>query len=113
MREKIIDLLYAENVRSDCGIERLADEICAINPAKWIPFTERELTAEEQEEHPEWDFILECPLPDDRQEILVSNGRRVWQDEFYSDDGCYLDSDHELEGCAWMPLPDPWRGEEQ
>ena len=39
MREKIIDLLYAENVRSDCGIERLADEICAINSVKkgkWI-----------------------------------------------------------------------------
>ena len=39
MREKIIELLYAENVRSDCGIERLADEICAINSVKkgkWI-----------------------------------------------------------------------------
>jgi len=39
MREKIIELLYAENVRSDCGIERLADEICAIDPIKkgrWI-----------------------------------------------------------------------------
>lgn len=39
MREKIIGLLYDENVRSDCGIERLADEICAIDPVKkgkWI-----------------------------------------------------------------------------
>ena len=36
MREKIIDLLYAENVRSDCGIERLADEICAIDAAQVI-----------------------------------------------------------------------------
>lgn len=78
---------------------------------QWIPFTERELTAEEQEEHPEWSYIMDCPLPDDGQEILVSNGRWVWKDEFCVDDGCYLDSDHELEGCAWMPLPEPWKGE--
>ena len=44
MREKIIDLLYSENVRSDCGIERLADEICAIEPVKCIPFKTRALT---------------------------------------------------------------------
>lgn len=78
---------------------------------RWIPFTKRELTAEEQEEHPEWSYIMDCPLPDDGQEILVSNGRWVWKDEFCVDDGCYLDSDHELEGCAWMPLPEPWKGE--
>ena len=78
---------------------------------RWIPFTMRELTAEEQEEHPEWSYIMDCPLPDDGQEILVSNGRLVWKDEFYLDDCCYLDSDHELEGCAWMPLPEPWKGE--
>ena len=35
MREKIIELLYDENVRSDCGVERLADEICAIKSVKW------------------------------------------------------------------------------
>lgn len=77
---------------------------------RWIPFTKRELTAEEQEEHPEWSCIMECPLPDEGQEILVSNGKRVWLDTFCVDDGCYLDSDHELEGCAWMPLPEPWKG---
>jgi hypothetical protein len=77
---------------------------------KWIPFTKRELTAEEQEEHPEWCYIMECPLPDDGQEILVSDGRRVWQDEFYvDDDGCYLDSDSDFDGCAWMPKPEPYK----
>ncbi len=82
---------------------------------KWIPFTKRELTAEEQEEHPEWCYIMECPLPDDGQEILVSDGRRVWQDEFYvDDDGCYLDSDSDFDGCAWMPKPEPYKeGEDE
>lgn len=80
---------------------------------RWIPFTKRDLTVEEREEHPEWCYIMECPLPDDGQEILVSNDRFVWVDTFYVDDGCYLDSDSEFEGCAWMPLPDPWKGEEE
>lgn len=119
MREKIIDLLYSENVRSDCGIERLADEICAIEPVKWIPFNTRALTEEEQDEHPEWDCILDCELPDDGQRILVSINFRgheeVQQDEFYSDDGSYLDSGYEIgtEAVAWMPLPKPWGGEEE
>lgn len=80
---------------------------------RWIPFTERELTAEEQEEHPDWCYIMECPLPDDGQEVLISDGKWVWQDAFHIDDGCYLDSDRELEGCAWMPLPEPYKGGEE
>lgn len=87
-----------------------------IDPAKWIPFKTRPLTEEEQDEHSEWDCILDCKLPDDGQRILVSINLRghegVQQDEFYSDDGCYLDSGYEIgtEAVAWMPLPEPWRG---
>lgn len=87
---------------------------------KWIPFKTRPLAEEEEkEDHPEWDCILDCKLPDDGQRILVSINLRghedVQQDEFYSDDGCYLDSGYEIgtEAVAWMPLPEPWRGEEQ
>lgn len=80
---------------------------------KWIPFTMRELTKEEKEENPEWDYMMDCKLPDDGEEILVSNGKYVWSDTFVNDgDGCYLDGDTDLDGCAWMPLPEPWRGEE-
>ena len=80
---------------------------------KWIPFTMRELTTDEKEEHPEWDYIMDCKLPDDGEEILVSNGKFVWSDTFINDgDDCYLDGYTELDGCAWMPLPEPWRGEE-
>lgn len=98
--------------------EALQMGINALRQPQWIPFKLRPLTEEEREEHPEWDCILDCKLPDDGQEILVTydiNGRRgVWYDEFCSDDGSYLDSGKEIgeEVIAWMPLPEPWRGEE-
>lgn len=84
---------------------------------RWIPFKTRPLTKEEKEEHPEWDGILDCKLPDDGQRILVNVSVRghesVQYDEFYTDDGSYLDSGYEIgtEATAWMPLPEPWRGE--
>jgi len=84
---------------------------------RWIPFKTRPLTKAEKEEHPEWDGILDCKLPDDGQRILVSVSVRghesVQYDEFYTDDGSYLDSGYEIgtEATAWMPLPEPYRGE--
>ena len=74
---------------------------------QWIKFITRPLTEEEKEEHPEWACILDCKLPDDGQDILVSNGRWVTVDTFFSDDGCYLDSNGDLEGLWWMRLPEP------
>ena len=113
MREKIIELLYAENVRSDCGIERLADEICAIDPVKWVPVSER--------------------LPEEDTYVLISYrykegegdtshvyidmtsygdmyfcGRKVvkaakhWRSPFE-----YFDLHYEV--IAWMPLPEPYK----
>ena len=86
---------------------------------RWIPFKTRPLTKAEKEEHPEWDGILDCKLPDDGQRILVSVSVRghesVQYDEFYfyMDDGSYLDSGYEIgtEATAWMPLPEPYREE--
>ena len=84
---------------------------------RWIPFKTRPLTKEEKEEHPEWDGILDCKLPDDGQRILVNVSVRghesVQYDEFYTDDGSYLDSGYEIgtEATAWMPLPEPWKGD--
>lgn len=81
---------------------------------QWIPFKTRPLTEEEQDEYPEWDCILDCKLPDDGQAILVSinlrGHERVQYDEFYTDDGSYLDSGYAIgaEATAWMPLPKPY-----
>lgn len=86
----------------------------------WIPFTYRTPTEGEKEDHPDWDYILDCKLPEDGQRILVtiehSCHEPVQLDEFYYDsDGCYLDSGYDIgygeEAIAWMPLPEPYRGE--
>lgn len=84
---------------------------------QWIPFKTRPLTEEEKEEHPDLEYILDCKLPDDGQEILVSakyNGHEfVQMDEYYEDSaGGYLDSGLEIatEAIAWMPLPEPYKG---
>ena len=78
----------------------------------WIPFTRRPMTEEEQKDYPNCTFIFDCVLPDDGDEILVSNGRFVWTDTFYNDiDGCYLDGGDDIdEDMAWMPLPKPYKG---
>ena len=97
--------------------ERLMELPSAQPEPQWIPFNTRPLTKEEKEEYPEWDCILDCKLPDDGQAILVSINLRghecVQYDEFYTDDGSYLDSGYEIgeEATAWMPLPEPYQEE--
>ena len=91
---------------------------CPLRPApEWIKFTTREPDAEEREMHPDWEYMLNCQLPDDGQRILVivkySAHEKVQMDEFcYDSDGCYLDSGYDLvsEVTHWMPLPEPPKG---
>lgn len=91
--------------------------VITIEPQKWIPFHKRELTEEEQEMYPEWSYYLDCELPEDGEEILVSSPTwGVYKDTFNNEgsDGCYLEGDEEIDdGMAWMPLPEPWKGEEE
>jgi len=104
--------------RNACvAFKRMLDSLPTVN--QWTPFKTRPLTEEEKEDHPEWDCILDCRLPDDGQAILVSINVRghenVQYDEFFTDDGCYLDSGYEIgtEAIAWMPLPEPYKGKEE
>lgn len=77
----------------------------------WIPFKKRPLTDEEKQEYPDWTYIFDCPLPDDEEEILLSNGKFVWTDTFINDGECYLDGGDDIDdGMAWMPLPKPYKG---
>lgn len=85
-----------------------ADAIEKLSKPKWIKFAVRELTADEKEDHPDGCYIMDCEKPDDNEEILVSNGKRVSTDTYCVDgDECYLDSGWDLEDCWWMPLPEP------
>ena len=83
----------------------------------WIPFTQREMTEEEKESFgEECGYILDCPLPEEDEEILVTH---KFKDELYVDmdiflrDGseCYLDSGHEFvsEAIAWRRKPAPYQ----
>lgn len=80
----------------------------------WIPFKQREMTEEEKEFYGEdLEYMLDCKLPDDDEEILVSykNGY-VDTDTFIRDsDGCYLDSGSDFidDAIAWQPLPAPFK----
>lgn len=77
---------------------------------RWIPFDRRELTEEEKQYYHDYTFMLDGPLPENDQEILVSRKGYVFVDTFFDDDGCYLDSGYEIEnGMAWMPLPDAYK----
>lgn len=71
----------------------------------WTPFT-----AEYDEDYKI--DTLNGKLPDEEQEILVTNGKYVWMDEFMRDGiEYYLDSGEELisEAKAWMPKPEPYK----
>lgn len=86
-----IDLEKLE--RENLGLRQQTKE------CEWIPFTDDE------------DGVLNCTLPDDEQELLISNGRVVWIDTFMSDgEECWLDNvNADLIGLAWQPLPEPYR----
>lgn len=84
----------------------------------WIPIKWHEITEEEREREgypEEWITHLDCLMPDDGQEILItvkgSKGRRwVEKDTALIDDEHYLDSGYDWvdDAIAWMPLPEPY-----
>lgn len=81
---------------------------------KWIPVVERPLTDEEREEYGEdIEFMYDCILPEDGQEVLVSTPYGVRQTRFFTDYGYYFE-DYEDKGevIAWMSLPTPFEPQE-
>lgn len=86
-----------------------------VTEQRWIPFVLRKMTDEEKEVMVEIDFILDCKLPEYEERILILHKDGcVYEDTFFCDDGCYLDSGSIFvtEAVAWMPLPEPYRGME-
>ena len=60
---------------------------------------------------------LDCLIPEIDEEILVSDGKDVWQDRWLissEDNECdyELNSEMDFEGLAWMPLPKPYKEKE-
>lgn len=83
---------------------------------QWIPVTYHETTEEEKEVYGmTCPYILDCPLPEEGDEILVcSKNGKVFEDLMCYDDGWYLDGGYDFveEITAWMPLPEPYKGEQ-
>ena len=104
------------NIKSIC-MSTIADILDLIRDqpkvGEWIHFTKRPCDEEEKEMYG-GDEMLDCPLPEHEQEIIVTDGEYVWIDTFMYDDtegGCYLDSGNEMIGLAWMTKPEPFKGD--
>ena len=81
---------------------------------EWNELIVKELTPDDEEytEHKRM-YIVEN-LPEYNEDVLVTNGICIWVDSFDEDaDGVYLSgTDSEIDGVtAWMPLPNPYKGE--
>lgn len=59
--------------------------------------------------------MYDCQLPDDGQTVLVTDRLGfVSEDTFYNDDGCYFESNCDMNDIkAWMPLPSPYNAESE
>ena len=88
----------------------------------WIPIKTRPLTDKEKEEYADLgysedsiNFMYDCPLPDDGQEVLVTTRYdEVKTDMFYRDDGCYFETFCDEDDVkAWMPKPEPYKAESE
>lgn len=106
--------LYLGNEKFTADIEAIGKAIEALKRTSWVPITYREMTEEEKNEFTvEGTKILNCPLPDDGAEVLITTEfGNVFMDVFHNDIGdCYFE-DYDIEDAkAWMPLPKPYEKE--
>ena len=96
--------------------------IKALEQTEWIPIKTRPLTKEEKEHYAEMGysddsvtFMYDCPLPDDGEEVLVTDWLgNVEFDTFIRDecDGCYFEENcDDGEVVAWKHKPSPYKGD--
>lgn len=80
----------------------------------WIPVKYHQISEKERAEEflsKDIQYMLDCKMPDDGQEILVTNGKTTWQDTCFIDsNGYYLDGGYDwIDITAWRPLPKPYK----
>lgn len=79
---------------------------------EWIPFEMKDgfILCQIKME----DGFLNGQIPNVGEKILVTDGKRVWEDTWIEyDDGYALDSNYDLDVVtAWMPLPEPYKENE-
>lgn len=121
-RKVLIDFSNTLSKTNTTVRERMLEEaidivITELDKYSWIPIKTRKLTEEEKEEYPDSDYMYDCRLPDDGQEVLVTTrSGYVVSDIFCCDEGCYFETYcDEGDVIAWRPLPEPYQkgGEEE
>lgn len=96
-------------------IEKLQEDLEQDEKEKgWISVKYHQISEKERAEESisnDIQYMLDCKMPDDGQEILVTNGETTWQDTSFIDcDGYYLDSNYDwIDITAWRPLPEPYK----
>ena len=96
------------------GIREYIDEVP--NETRWIPITKRPMTEDEKQWYEScYDEaeILNCPLPEDGEDVLITVNGMTWIDTFFRDetDGGYFESYDMDEVKAWQRLPEPYKAE--
>lgn len=86
------------------SFETLQELVNKADSCEWIPFPPKD----------EVTICLDCLVPEVDEEILVSDGEDVWKDRWLVISKGYdydyeLDSEIDFEGLAWMPLPKPYK----
>lgn len=104
-------------------INGMADKIAELEQKlaehEWIPVSWHEITEEERAENgypKDWDVYLDCEMPADEEEILITTRYgTVEKDVCYVDGEFSLDSGYDWidDVIAWMPLPEPYRESEE
>ena len=100
-------------------------ELPSVQPdPKWRPIKTRPMDEEERQEWSEklgYDIeyeeaVIYSNLPDDGEEVLICyKWGHVCIDTFrQEEEGCYFEGGGDMDGViAWMPLPEPYKGEQE
>lgn len=121
-REEALACFEALKNYSGLTIREQLRKLMPVEPQEWIPIKTRPLTKEEKEHYAEMGysddsiaFMYDCPLPDDGEEVLVTDWiGNVEFDTFIRDenDGCYFEENcDDGEVVAWKHKPSPYKGE--
>lgn len=77
----------------------------------WIKVKTRELTQAERDNFPNANFMWDMEIPEDGDEVLVSDGKSVWTDIWgdYEPNLCGFENIDFKDGenLWWMPFPEP------
>ena len=100
----------------DGFVDAVDKAVEALEQQQWIPVTYRPAEGDELKHYM---YMFTCDMPADEQDILVTvKGRHgtLWveRDVNYCEDGFTLDSGNDWRDVeAWMPLPKPYKGDEE